>query len=131
MKILYLVVGKEWYDMLCSGEKPYEYRELKPYWIDRLITFKRELEPAVYDELCNDLKRPTLHHKNISELLKFFDCEFNSFDAIKFKNGYSSSAPSFIREFKGIEIGFPISGLAYNEWLKTNVFVIKTGEILK
>ena len=36
MKAIDLVVKAKWYDMEASGEKPEEYREIKPYWIKRL-----------------------------------------------------------------------------------------------
>jgi hypothetical protein len=31
-KILYLTLKKKWYDMILSGSKKEEYREIKPYW---------------------------------------------------------------------------------------------------
>ena len=37
MKILHLTLKKKWFDMIASGEKPDEYREIKPYWIKRLL----------------------------------------------------------------------------------------------
>lgn len=37
MKILHLVLKKRWYDMIASGEKTEEYREIKPYWSNRLF----------------------------------------------------------------------------------------------
>jgi len=37
MKILDLVLKGKWYDMEVSGEKPEEYREIKGYWIHRLL----------------------------------------------------------------------------------------------
>ena len=33
---LHLTLKKKWFDMILSGEKKHEYRELKPYWINRL-----------------------------------------------------------------------------------------------
>jgi len=36
MKILHLTLKKKWFDMIASGEKREEYREIKPYWIKRL-----------------------------------------------------------------------------------------------
>lgn len=35
--VLKLVVKKKWFDMIVSGEKTEEYREIKPYWIDKLV----------------------------------------------------------------------------------------------
>lgn len=37
MKILDLPLKKEWYEMIESGEKKEEYREVKPYWTKRLF----------------------------------------------------------------------------------------------
>ena len=36
MNILNLVLKKKWFDMIASGEKKEEYREIKPYWTTRL-----------------------------------------------------------------------------------------------
>jgi len=37
MKILHLTLKKKWFDMILSGEKKEEYREIKPYWTKRLM----------------------------------------------------------------------------------------------
>jgi len=34
--ILHLTLKKKWFDMIASGEKKEEYREIKPYWNNRL-----------------------------------------------------------------------------------------------
>lgn len=34
---LFLILTKKWFDMIASGEKKEEYREIKPYWTKRLI----------------------------------------------------------------------------------------------
>lgn len=36
MKILHLTLKKKWFDMIASGYKTEEYREIKPYWQKRL-----------------------------------------------------------------------------------------------
>jgi hypothetical protein len=36
MRVLDLTLKKKWFDMIASGEKKEEYREIKPYWIKRL-----------------------------------------------------------------------------------------------
>ena len=36
-KILHLPLKKQWYNMIESGEKREEYREIKPYWNKRLM----------------------------------------------------------------------------------------------
>ena len=37
MKILHLTLKKKWFDMINSGVKKEEYREIKPYWKKRLF----------------------------------------------------------------------------------------------
>ena len=37
MATLDLVLAHRWYDKIASGEKRYEYREIKPYWTKRLF----------------------------------------------------------------------------------------------
>ena len=41
MKILELPLKKEWYNMIESGEKREEYREIKQYWQKRLAFFRK------------------------------------------------------------------------------------------
>jgi hypothetical protein len=36
MKVLHLTLKRKWFDMIASGEKKEEYRDLKLYWSDRL-----------------------------------------------------------------------------------------------
>jgi hypothetical protein len=36
-RVLYLTLKKKWFDMIASGEKREEYREMKPYWHKRLL----------------------------------------------------------------------------------------------
>ena len=40
MRILHLTLKKQWFDMIASGEKREEYREMKPYWDKRLMCAK-------------------------------------------------------------------------------------------
>lgn len=37
MRTLHLVLTKQWFDMILSGEKKEEYRRIKPYWNIRLL----------------------------------------------------------------------------------------------
>jgi len=37
MKVLHLTLEKKWFDMIASGDKKEEYREIKPYWDTRLL----------------------------------------------------------------------------------------------
>jgi len=109
MKTLHLNVTKEFFDMIQSGVKKEEYREIKPYWENRLLT-RCSVDYTRY--LINDLYyRPA------------------DFDLVEIKNGYQKNAPKLLFECKGIDIGKP-----NKEWIgakfdgKDDVFIIKLGE---
>lgn len=40
--VLHLVLKKKWYDMIASGEKKEEYRDMKPYWDKRIESWLGE-----------------------------------------------------------------------------------------
>jgi len=42
-KILHLTIKKKWFDLILSGEKKEEYREIKDYWTTRLVGKKYDL----------------------------------------------------------------------------------------
>jgi hypothetical protein len=80
---LHLNLKKQWFDMILSGEKKEEYRDLSTYWETRLINF-------IFDQVT----------------------EFKKFDTITFSNGYAKDRPQFIIKLKNIRIDFgkPIWG---------------------
>lgn len=41
-KILYLSLKKEWYNLIDDGVKTEEYREIKSYWVKRLLCMKND-----------------------------------------------------------------------------------------
>ena len=73
-KLLYLPIKKKWFDMILSGEKKQEYREIKKYWTDRLFYFDNEE----------------------------FKYMFIKFDYIILKNGYGKNSPTIKVKCKGI-----------------------------
>lgn len=67
MKILHLTLKKKWFDMILSGEKKEEYREIKPYWITRLS------QPYVPGKV---------NSRN------------TNYDIVRFRNGYGKNSPA-------------------------------------
>lgn len=105
-KILNLVVTKKWFDMIESGTKKEEYREIKPYWIRRLTTNCERGHEVWIEMKCGKvLYRPYTH--------------------VLFCAGYSKNRPSIKKEIEDITIGFPKKGLCPDEWLIKRFFVIK------
>jgi hypothetical protein len=37
MRVLHLTLKRQWFEMIASGQKREEYREMKPYWHKRLM----------------------------------------------------------------------------------------------
>lgn len=102
MKVLYLTLNKKWFDMILSGDKKEEYREIKPHWKSRLQDKWQ--------------KYPGIH------------IDFKSFDTILFSNGYAKDAPTMMVECKGISIGKARPEWSDN-W-QGDVYVIKLGRVL-
>ncbi len=113
MKVLHLTLKKKWFDMILSGEKEEEYREIKKYWVNRLTN---EFKGCIGGDFMD-------RHAVISFNIK-------DFDLIVLRNGYGNNVPEIKVECKSIDIGLPISGLSEEGWLDTNVFIIKLGKIL-
>ncbi len=87
-------------------EKTEEYREVKPYWINRLLHYFWE--------------------ENTTPFI-FCDMEI-PYDVIQFRNGYSKDSPTIQVEYLGVSIGNTKEG--WSEEYKTEVFVIKLGSII-
>ena len=84
-KTLKLTVNKTWFDMYKSGYKKEEYRELKQYWIKRLLS--------------------NIDHLTCKKDVEAVGARFLNFDFVELKNGYSKTSPSLLFEFKGTRIG--------------------------
>lgn len=48
MDTLHLTLTKKWFDMISSGVKKEEYREIKPYWIKRLQFSKKKYSNVLF-----------------------------------------------------------------------------------
>jgi hypothetical protein len=101
-RVLKLTLKKQWFDMILSGEKTEEYREVKRYWIQRL---------------CNEIE----YENNQSN----WEAVFKKYDWVEFTNGYNKNSPKVTLECKGIEIG-----MGFTDWGAIgheDYFIIKLG----
>ncbi len=124
MKILYLPLKKEWYEMIERGEKLEEYRELTPHWIVRLL----EWTYVPYSN-TSPTERITMEEARIveSELSDTFCGSLapKNYYAMCFSYGYTKRRMMF--ECKGITIG-----RGRPEWGAPDyeTFIIKLGKQL-
>lgn len=121
MRTLYLPLQKEWYEMIESGVKTEEYREIKTYWEKRLLE---------YDKMINFIK------KNMNEiivrrvlnypLIDFAKVFSKDYKYVRFSYGYTKRTMTF--EVESIRIG-----KGKYEWgapIDKDVFIIKLGKRL-
>ena len=104
LRTLHLSLKKEWYNMIESGIKTEEYREIKPFWCKRLI--------HDYDESMEEFGAIIFDDKN-----------FKQYDRIKFIYGYTKKYMVF--ECTGIVVC-----IGNTEWGASDnpVFIIKLGK---
>lgn len=108
-----VLIGK-WYDLIASGEKLEEYREIKQYWIPRFCFYHQQHGP------CGNLAE-----KECEQCLWDTISEWSAFpyDAVRFHRGYTSTTMTF--EIESISIG-----QGREEWgaePNKEYFVIKLG----
>lgn len=122
LQILELTVTKQWYDIISSGIKKEEYREIKQYWLNRLF------EPLAkkYKRLPDFAIGPSLDSTQYSTIPAY--TKARHFDAIRFTNGYGGNRPSFLIEYKGVKVG-----TGRKEWGSPDerVFILELGRILE
>jgi len=74
---LNMTLKRKWFDMILSGEKKEEYREIKKYWNKRFLD-----------------NYNSIGHEE-------FEPEHTKYDTIVFRNGYAKNAPTIKIECLG------------------------------
>ena len=113
-KTLHLPLKAQWYEMIESGVKTEEYREIKPYWEKRLVDYK---------SVCEDYKR-IVFRRHVMGLHTDICKEYpRGYTHVKFSYGYTKHTMTF--EIKEISIG-----MGNPEWGAPDeeVFIIKLGK---
>lgn len=115
--------------MILSGEKKEEYRELKAYWITRLIKINNPEEARGENKVIPHNIAYDLESHEPAGVLRSYYSEFKKFDYVEFRNGYQKNARSMMFKCEGITIGRPKPGwCGYGiKNMKGNVFIIKLG----
>lgn len=112
---LRLTLKKKWFDMIALGEKKEEYRDIKPYWVSRLVNELRESEEG---------KDFSFEHTGFWWTMQ----TPQAYDVVKFTNGYGSHRPSITFKIRDITNGY-----GKEEWGAEpfkHYFIIKLGERL-
>lgn len=107
MRNLTLNVKKEWFDMILSGVKKEEYREIKQLYENKFIDQRLQ---------------------NILDCTTQNEIAWIEFDTVTFLNGMKKLTPTIVLEWKGIEIKGAVPEWSDN-W-KGDVFAIKLGKLI-
>jgi hypothetical protein len=107
MKILHLPIKKEFFEQIAAGIKLEEYRQIKPYWISRLLKY-----PYSYSQ--------QYFHEDMAK----------QYDVIYFRNGYAATDPLLVVEYKGLKIGPANSAWAAGINWPGDVFILQLGQII-
>lgn len=115
MKILDLTLKAQWYDMIESGEKKEEYREIKTYWSKRLCCYGVSVG---FCDLCRqkDCNIADRSDGNIEP----------RYTHVRFRYGYTKRTMLFKLNSISIGKGNPAWGAPNHE-----VFILKLGEKIK
>ena len=106
-----LTLHKKWFDLILSGEKPEEYREIKPYWVRRLIG--------------------NWHQYNGESVFYFFYYMMPYMvTKIRFRNGYAANAREFTIEWLGISVDAPNPKWCDPSDIDRMLFCLKLGRII-
>lgn len=111
-KVLPLVLERKWFEKIVSGEKTEEYREIKKYWVSRLVNQQAESGEVLFDEFGG-------YTTVIGEP------EYKPFTHVLFYAGYAKDRQAVEKKIESISIGKPQKGMCPDEWLNKDVFIIK------
>ena len=119
-KILHLVLKCKWWDMIASGEKKEEYRDITSLYCARLLIkgdwYYLKQTYIRYDE--DDIMRIVKMYAGKSQL------RWQHYDAVCLHRGYTNV--TMLYEFKGTSIGY--GNPAWGAPTDKEVFVIKLGK---
>lgn len=126
MKTLHLTLKKKWFDMISSGEKTEEYREIKKYWAARML-YKIPFPSSIggFMSPWRDIIEGDFECRRWKEATGSAPV-FEDFKWVHFTNGYSPNSPFFRLPCVGLEVreGKPEWGAEPGK----KYFVIKLGD---
>lgn len=124
-KVLTLTVSNQWYRMIVAGEKTEEYREIKGFWMSRLLLIKDEESKEFKKLHVEKSVEMLIDTDTIKEKINVGAMKFVPFTHVLFINGYGNDKPRVEKEIESITIGKPKKGLCPDKWLDTEFFIIK------
>lgn len=105
MKILHLILRRYWWDMIDSGKKPEEYREITNHWMARILTPRKGIDA-----------------KSFPWAIGYYA---GKCDVVEFQLGYAKDAPRmrFKIQYVRVDVGEEAWGAPPRK-----VFIIRLGD---
>lgn len=121
MKAIDLVVKTKWYDMIASGEKREEYREIKPYWCRKIMMQRGFKCPNKFSYGFSQSSFPQFMCRRTGTAC--IQPNSSGFSHVRFRRGYTTETMMF-------KAGSVIIGRGKPEWGAPDydVFIIRLGE---
>lgn len=123
--VLNLVVSKQWFEKIVSGEKTEEYRAIKSYWINRLLQAKYGGSDEYRKVTVHPEFDMLISNSKLKELLEKKTARFIPYTYVRFFHGYAKNRPWIEKEIESITIGKPQPGLCPKEFENKEFFIIK------
>ena len=92
---IHLPIKRKWFDMILSGEKKEEYREVKPYWWKRLLTVPSAT--SIAHHLWPDYELSDLEGCGVAP-------KYGNATTLTLTAGYGKDKPRIIIDLKWIDI---------------------------
>lgn len=108
MKTLHLTLRKKWFDLIASGEKTEEYREIKPYWVSRFVDWSNypKESPNDHKYITQNIVFDIEQGHKWEDVIQSYFSKLKKFDGVIFRNGYSGGAPLVSFRNPVVTIGF-------------------------
>lgn len=104
--MLTLPIKKKWFDLILSGEKKEEYREIKDYYTIRFFNALGVMYFKDDEKQWTNYEKQWTNYKSsiFRTYLQFTNAYRDNFFFVMFRNGYSATSPSFIAQVS-LDIG--------------------------
>jgi hypothetical protein len=125
-RILDLSLCYKWYDMIASGEKTEEYREIKKFYCERLGDY---CQYKNFDDSCSFGRTTLIAQCSLYKQMCYCQSVYSKmYNYVRFHRGQGSKE-TMLFEYKGLTIGF-----GNPEWgapKDKRVFIIRLGKRVK
>ena len=111
-----LVLKHKWFDMIASGEKNEEYRDITPHWTQRIAGRCSSCQEKGTVKWC--LRE--------CDGLKYDQRMFCKYKRVRFHRGYTST--TITRTLTGLEIGF--GDVTKGAPANRRVYILKLGQVV-